>query len=123
MSEVAQSCLTLCDRVDCSLSGSSVHGILQARGLEWTATRGAYREPAAGPVMTPVIVKDPVSLSLAALPYLGGRDNLYFLRRLTRSLLSFYGLELSVFIKNYTKYSLLNSNLVAQMQLDSAVIS
>ena len=36
-SEVAQSCLTLCDTVDCSLPGSSVHGILQARILEWVA--------------------------------------------------------------------------------------
>ena len=34
-SEVAQSCPTLCDPVDCSLPGSSVHGILQARVLEW----------------------------------------------------------------------------------------
>ena len=34
-SEVAQSCLTLCDPVDCSPPGSSVHGILQARILEW----------------------------------------------------------------------------------------
>ena len=33
-SEVAQSCPTLCDPVDCSLPGSSVHGILQARVLE-----------------------------------------------------------------------------------------
>ena len=33
-SEVAQSCLTPCDAVDCSLPGSSVHGILQARVLE-----------------------------------------------------------------------------------------
>ena len=32
-SEVAQSCLTLCDPVDCSLPGSSVHEILQARIL------------------------------------------------------------------------------------------
>ena len=36
-SEVAQSCPTLCDPIDCSLPGSSVHGILQARGLEWVA--------------------------------------------------------------------------------------
>ena len=34
-SEVTQSCPTLCDPVDCSLPGSSVHGILQARILEW----------------------------------------------------------------------------------------
>ena len=36
-SEVAQSCLTLCEPVDCSLPGSSIHGILQARILEWVA--------------------------------------------------------------------------------------
>ena len=34
---VTQSCLTLCDPTDCSLSGSSVHGILQVRILEWVA--------------------------------------------------------------------------------------
>ena len=34
-SEVAQSCPTLSDPVDCSLLGSSVHGIFQARVLEW----------------------------------------------------------------------------------------
>ena len=33
----AQLCPTLCDRMDCSLLGSSVHGILQARILEWVA--------------------------------------------------------------------------------------
>ena len=36
-SEVAQSCPTLCDPVDCSLPASSLHGILQARILEWVA--------------------------------------------------------------------------------------
>ena len=35
--EVAQSCLTLSDPMDCSLPGSSVHGIFQARVLEWGA--------------------------------------------------------------------------------------
>ena len=34
-SEVAQSCLTLCDPMDCSLPGFSVHRIFQARVLEW----------------------------------------------------------------------------------------
>ena len=34
---VAQSCLTLCDPMDYSLPGSSVHGILQAKILEWVA--------------------------------------------------------------------------------------
>ena len=36
-SEVAQSCPTLCDPMDCSLPGSSVHGIFQAIALEWIA--------------------------------------------------------------------------------------
>ena len=36
-SEVAQSCPTLSDPMDCSLSGSSVRGIFQARVLEWSA--------------------------------------------------------------------------------------
>ena len=36
-SEVAQSCPTLCDPMDCSLPGSSIHGILQERELEWVA--------------------------------------------------------------------------------------
>ena len=36
-SEVAQSCLTLSDPMDCSPPGSSVHGIFQARVLEWVA--------------------------------------------------------------------------------------
>ena len=34
---VAQSCPTLCDPLDCSLPGSSVHGIFQGRILEWVA--------------------------------------------------------------------------------------
>ena len=36
-SEVTQSCPTLSDPMDCSLLGSSVHGIFQARVLEWFA--------------------------------------------------------------------------------------
>ena len=36
-SKVAQSCLTLCNPVDCSLPGSSIHEILQAKILEWIA--------------------------------------------------------------------------------------
>ena len=35
---VIQSCLTICDSIDCSLPGSSVHEILQARILEWVAS-------------------------------------------------------------------------------------
>ena len=36
-SEAAESCLTLSDPMDCSPPGSSVHGIFQARVLEWGA--------------------------------------------------------------------------------------
>ena len=37
VSEVAQSCPTLSDPMDCNLPGSSMHGIFQARVLEWGA--------------------------------------------------------------------------------------
>ena len=36
-SEVAQSCPTLCDSMDCSIPSSSVHGSFQARVLKWVA--------------------------------------------------------------------------------------
>ena len=39
---VTQSCLTLCDPTDCSLPGSSVHGILQERMLESVAISYIY---------------------------------------------------------------------------------
>ena len=41
-SEVTQSCLTLSDPMDCSLPGSSIHGILQARVLEWGASYSVF---------------------------------------------------------------------------------
>ena len=43
---VAQLCLTLCNPIDCSSPGSCIHGIIQARLLEWVAipfSRGSYR--------------------------------------------------------------------------------
>ena len=43
-SEVTQSCLTLCDPMDCSLPGPSVHGIFQARVLEWVAISFSNKE-------------------------------------------------------------------------------
>ena len=51
-SEVAQSCPTLRDPVDCSLPGSSVHGILQARILEWGCyflLQGLFPTPGSNP--------------------------------------------------------------------------
>ena len=50
--KVAQSCLTLFDPMDCSPPGSSVHGILQARILEWVAIsfpRGIFATQASNP--------------------------------------------------------------------------
>ena len=44
--KLLQSCPALCDPMDCSLPGSSVHGVLQARILEWVAmpsSRGSSR--------------------------------------------------------------------------------
>ena len=52
MSEVTQSCPTLCDPVDCNLPGFSVHGILQARILEWEIpfpSQGYLPEPGIEP--------------------------------------------------------------------------
>ena len=46
--EIAQLCPILCDPMDCSLPGSSVHGISQARILEWVAisfSRGSFPNP------------------------------------------------------------------------------
>ena len=46
-SEVAQSCPTFCNPMDCSLPGPSIHGIHQARVLEWVAisfSRGSSRQ-------------------------------------------------------------------------------
>ena len=43
---VTESCLTLCDPMDCRLTGSSAHGVFQARVLEWVAlafSRGSSR--------------------------------------------------------------------------------
>ena len=56
--KVAQSCPTLCDPMDCSSPGSSVHGILQARILEWVAI------PSPGDLLNPGI--EPRSLTLPA---------------------------------------------------------
>ena len=42
MSEVAQSCPTLCDPMDCRLPGFSAHGILQARILDWVPMTSSF---------------------------------------------------------------------------------
>ena len=54
-----QSCLTLCDSMDCSPPGSSVHGILQARLLEWVAMPSSRDLPDPGiesvPLLSPAL--------------------------------------------------------------------
>ena len=49
-SEVAQSCPTLSDPMDCSLRGSSIHGIFQARVLEWGAIAFSLKPPYDPPI-------------------------------------------------------------------------
>ena len=58
LAKLLQSCLTLCDPMDCGPSGSFVHGILQARILEWVAS------PSPGDLSDPGI--EPGSLALQA---------------------------------------------------------
>ena len=69
-SEVAQSCPTLSDPMDCTLLGSSVHGISQARVLEWGATAHALGPCSSG--RGPVWV-----LVLLSALRLGPRKNLF----------------------------------------------
>ena len=63
-SEVTQSCLTLSDPMDCSLPGSSVHGIFQARVLEWGDIAFSIRYPAAKSLQSCPTLCDPMDCSL-----------------------------------------------------------
>ena len=59
---VAQSCPTLCDPMDCSPPGSFVHGIFQARMLEWVAI------PSPGDLPIPGIKPRSTALQVDSLP-------------------------------------------------------
>jgi len=61
-SEVAQSCPTLPYPMDCSLAGSSTHGIFQARVLEWAAIGYAGSIPGQGTKLSPHTLLPAVSL-------------------------------------------------------------
>ena len=66
MSEVAQSCPTFCHPMDCSLPGSSVDRIFQARVLEWVAiafSRGSSRPKDQTQVSSIVISEDKIKTS------------------------------------------------------------
>ena len=54
-SEVSQWCLTLSDPMDCSPPGSSVHGVFQARVLEWGAI--AFSEPSVRALQTGYVLR------------------------------------------------------------------
>ena len=59
-SEVTQSCLTLSNPMDCSLPGSSVHGISQARVLEWGAIAFSYSPKPRQPLIYYVSIDLPI---------------------------------------------------------------
>ena len=59
--KVAQSCPTLCDPMDCSLSGSYVHGISQARIMEWVAI--SFSRESSDPGTEPVSLMSPLLAS------------------------------------------------------------
>ena len=65
-SEVAQSCPTLSDPMDCSLPGSSIHGILQARVLEWGAIAFSTKSLQSCPILF-----NPIDSSLPGSPIPG----------------------------------------------------
>ena len=70
MMQLAQSCPTLCDPVDCSPAGSSVHGILQARILEWVAISISRDLPNPGiKPGSPALQADALSSEPAGKPY------------------------------------------------------
>ena len=76
-SEVAQLCPTLCDPVDCSPPGSSVHGILQARILEWVAisfSRGSLPDPGIEP-RSPALQADTLTSEPPGKPKEIGKKN------------------------------------------------
>ena len=68
--EVAQSCPTLCDPMDCNLSGSSVHGIFQARVLEWVAISSPGNlpnpgiEPGSPTLQADALPSEPISIQV-----------------------------------------------------------
>ena len=74
---LAQSCATLCDPGDGSPPGSSVHGILQARMLEWIAISSSRGSPNSG-----------IKLEPLAFPALAG---MFFTTRATWEALIIYG--------------------------------
>ena len=73
-SEVAQSCPALSDPMDYNLPGSSIHGIFQARVLEWLAISfSSFPRLLSHKPLSPLILTDAISQSLAK-PYVTTRQ-------------------------------------------------
>ena len=74
---VAQSCPTLCNCMDCSPSGSSVHGILQTRILEWVAIPFSrdLPEPGVKP-RSPALQSDSLPSEPPGEPWVTEQDNI-----------------------------------------------
>ena len=73
-SEITQSCPTLSDPMDCSLPGSSIHGIFQARVLEW------------GAIAFSIIKMDPSYFRMTKVDSLRGHTQSYALIQSTNNL-------------------------------------
>ena len=65
---VAQSCPTLCDPMDCRSRCSSVHGILQARILQWVAVLSSRGSSQSGDLLNPGIKPTSSTLQADSLP-------------------------------------------------------
>ena len=68
---VAESCLTLCNPMDCSLPGSSVHGTLQARMLELVVISSSRGFPDPGiELVSPAITRvKPINITISSYSY------------------------------------------------------
>ena len=76
MNEVTQSCPTFCDPMDCNLPGSSIHGIFQARVLEWVdiSSPGDLPGPGIEPRF-PALQADTLPSELPGKPFLKSLDS------------------------------------------------
>ena len=72
--ECAQSCLTLCDPMDCSLPGSSVRGVLQARILEWVAISSSRASSQPTSPASPELQVDSPPLNHLGSPWIENTD-------------------------------------------------
>ena len=128
--KLLQLCLTLCDPMDCSPPGSSVHGILQARILEWVAmpsSRGSS-QPRDGTCVsyvscigTPVVLY--TSATWKACVGITTAENWLFLINTHRviSLLEGLPTELKTFLQNSVYKDILSNLIHNSSQLETSI--